>query len=58
MSSVCWFIYCFVAGCIFHIDLDAFLVSLEQALNPKLKGRPVTVGEDPRTGELALMQEK
>ncbi|MDH4269485.1 MAG: hypothetical protein OEV52_04215 [Dehalococcoidia bacterium] len=27
--------------CIFHIDLDAFFVSVEQALNPELKGKPI-----------------
>lgn len=35
---------------IFHLDLDAFFVSVERILNPKLKGRPVIVGGDPKYG--------
>jgi nucleotidyltransferase/DNA polymerase involved in DNA repair len=33
--------------CIFHIDLDAFFVSVEQVLNPELNGKPLIAGGDP-----------
>ena len=39
---------------VLHLDVDAFLASVEQAVHPELRGRPVVIGGSPRSRNLVM----
>lgn len=36
---------------IMHLDMDAFFASIEERENPKLRGKPIVIGADPKGGQ-------
>lgn len=40
--------------CVLHLDVDAFLASVEQALHPELRGKPVVIGGMPNERNLVM----